>query len=123
MGKNKDAYYKLVQKYLLKVNQNLPIDVFNIMEDFLEINNEIDYEGIRKVVETLEEIGARVINKEVLKNAASLPVTDDDMLTASDMRHPTNGQEAEYNDNSLQEVVSIEDVISLLIGWVTSFGY
>ncbi len=108
-------YNNLVQKYLLKVNQNLPIDVFSIMEDYLEINSEIDYERIRKIVETLEKIGAKVINKEVLKNAAFLPATDDDVLTTSDMRYPANDQEAEYDDSSLQADVSTEDVISLLM--------
>ncbi|GAW94369.1 sigma-70 family RNA polymerase sigma factor [Calderihabitans maritimus] len=108
-------YNNFVQKYLLKVNQNLPIDVFNIMEDYLEINSEIDYEKIRKIVETLEKIGAKVINKEVLKNAAFLPATDDDVLTTSDMRYSANDQELEYDDSSLQAVVSIKDVISLLM--------
>ncbi|SFR00603.1 sigma-70 family RNA polymerase sigma factor [Desulfoscipio geothermicus] len=113
-NQNIDKYNALAQKYLLKVNQNQVIDVIEIMEDYLDIDSEIDYTKLTKLVETLEKIGGRIIHKSVLKNTTIILTPVDDVLTTSGMRFSNADQEIEYSDNTFS-ANHVGDVITLLM--------
>lgn len=106
-------YNTLAQKYLFKVNQNEVIDVFEIIDDYLEIDTELDFSQLSKLVETLEKIGGKVINKGVLKNSSIISNPVEDGLTTYDKRFSGSDQETDDDNNVVDTYVG--DVIKLLM--------